>query len=335
MDNSRLTFLFYRYINQRCTNAEKTEFLNFVSDPRYDNRIQELIDQLWLEAGDVRMPPDHSELMLRHIVGDENVAAVADKASGSWPWLRIAASLLLLALCGSAAFYLGTNLTFDESAAVPVESYPVQQPRYVKLPDGSSVILNEGSHLEYGDFFNGATRQVSLAGEAFFDITHDSERQFIVHTGKLMTTVLGTAFNIRAYPDQSDIIVTVTRGKVKVSDDKKVLGIINPHQQITFNRLHESADQKVVDSHRVIAWMEKDIFFDDITIADAVEQLQKRFGVAITFANEKITTCRFTATFVKGEDLEQILQILCDFNNATLTGNTSGGFIIQGGECPL
>jgi len=334
MDSSRLTFLFYRYINQTCTNEEESEFLSYVNDSRHDKHLKDLLDKLWTEVDNINIPADRSELMLQHILAPDIMVPGAGHSGGSLLWLRIAASLLLITLCGGAFFYLRGNGIVDESAALEIESYHHEQPRYVKLPDGSSVILNEGSHLEYGDPFDGKSRQVSLVGEAFFDIAHDAERPFVVHTGKLMTTVLGTAFNIRAYPDQSDIVVTVTRGKVKVSDDKKVLGIINPHQQITFNRLREYADQKVVDSHTVTAWMEKDIFFDDITMGDAIEQLQKRFGVAITLANEKITTCRFTAAFVKGEDLAQILQIVCDFNNATLSKDASG-FIIQGGECPL
>jgi transmembrane sensor len=336
MDSSRLTFLFYRYINKSCTNAEKTEFLNYVSDSHHDLRLTELLDKLWMEAGQVKMPRDRSEVMLQHVLEcDGSPMLTAGRDHRPLWWARVAASLLLVALCGSLLFYLKGNDTLDQLPTPARESYQPMEPRYIKLPDGSSVILNEGSHLQYPASFNDATRQVSLTGEAFFDIAHDPKRPFVVHTGKLMTTVLGTAFNIKAYPDQSDIVVTVTRGKVKVSDDKKVLGIINPHQQITFNRMHEYADQKVVDSHSVTAWMEKDIFFDDITIGDAIDQLQKRFGVAIIPANENIMSCKFTATFVKGEDLEQILQILCDFNNATLLQNDSGGFMIQGGECPL
>ena len=335
MDNPRLTLLFYRYVNKTCTKAEKAEFLNFVSNSHHDLRLKELMERLWMEGGQVNMPPDRSELILQHVLGPNSDSELTNRQNRSFRWIQIAASLLIAALCGGSLFYIRGIKSLEQSPTAVLEPNRSEEPQYIKLADGSSVILNAGRHLQYPASFDDATRQVFLTGEAFFDIAHDSERPFVVHTGKLMTTVLGTAFNIKAYPDQSDIVVTVTRGKVKVSDDKKVLGIINPHQQITFNRLREYADQRVVDSHSVIAWMEKDIFFDDVTIGDAIEQLQKRFGVAIMLSNEKITSCRLTATFVKGEDLEQILRILCDFNNATLLDNGSGGFVVQGGECPL
>jgi hypothetical protein len=80
--------------------------------------------------------------------------------------------------------------------------------------------------------------------------------------------------------------------------------------------------------------MEKDIFFDDITFGQAIDQLERRFGSSIKMENAPMLGCRFTATFVKGEDLRQILTILCEFNNATLKENRSGGFVIEGGECP-
>ena len=197
------------------------------------------------------------------------------------------------------------------------------------------MVLNGASKLEFPESFSHGVREVTLTGEAYFDITHDPMRPFVVHTGKVRTTVLGTAFNIKAYPEQSDITVTVTRGKVKVSDDKQVFGIVNPDQQITFNKNREVTEQKAVDSHEVTAWMEKDIYFDDITIDHAVAQLEKRFDVSITLTNSKINDCKFTATFVRGEDLEQILRILCDFNNATLVANGNNSFEIQGGICPL
>ena len=125
------------------------------------------------------------------------------------------------------------------------------------------------------------------------------------------------------------------KGKVKVSDDKKIFAIVNPAQQITFDRNRDYAEQNPIDSRQVTSWVEKDIFFDDITMANAVDQLEKRFDISIHIGNEGIKDCRFTATFVKGEDLAQILRILCDFNNATLKEDGLGGFIIQGGECSL
>src|SRR5688572_8298430 len=106
-------------------------------------------------------------------------------------------------------------------------------PQFLRLPDGSTVLLNEGSKLEYPITFSGDTREVFLQGEGYFDIQHNPSKPFVVKTANVTTTVLGTAFNVKAFPSEKHITVTVTRGKVKVSKDEKVLGVITHDQQIT------------------------------------------------------------------------------------------------------
>jgi ferric-dicitrate binding protein FerR (iron transport regulator) len=289
------------------------------------------MDGLWQDVSGKKIPDARAEYILNEIL-ERDQSVSFDSHRSYFPWIKIAASLLLIVLFSGVLYYYWYP-SFSENQQI-AESSSAVVPNFIALPDGSTVVLNAGSALDYPMVFSGKAREVSLNGEAYFDIAHDNEHPFIVHTGKLTTTVLGTAFNIRAYADQSDIIVTVTRGKVKVSDDKKVLGIINPDQQITFNRSQEQTEQKVVDVQSVTSWMEKDIYFDDITIGHALVQLEKRFGISIRLSNENIRNCRFTATFVKGEDIGQILRILCDFNNATLVDAGDRRFIIDGGECP-
>jgi ferric-dicitrate binding protein FerR (iron transport regulator) len=85
----------------------------------------------------------------------------------------------------------------------------------INLPDGSKVVLNANSKLEYPPGFSNNTREVYLDGEAYFDIAHDPGKPFIVHTGSISTRVLGTAFNINAYRSQQFVEVTVTRVKWK------------------------------------------------------------------------------------------------------------------------
>lgn len=333
MDSDRLTYLFHRYVHDNCTEPEKAEFLQYVNNPGHEAQLRRLMEPLWQESSDKPIETDQAALMVDRILKQDS-PVISFKRNSYLPLARIAASLALIVLIAGGLYYFsGVSKPFDRRNAS--EQLPPADPRFVELPDGSSVILNEGSSLDYPMSFDGVAREVWLAGEGYFDIAHDPRRPFIVHTGQLSTTVLGTAFNIRAYPDQSDITVTVTRGKVRVSDDRTILGIINPDQQITFDKTRAHVEKKAVDVHSVTSWMEKDIFFDDLSIGQALHQLEKRFTVSIELANEDIMSCRFTATFVKGEDIEQILRILCDFNNATLHVKNNKSFVIEGGECPV
>lgn len=334
MDDARLVYLFHRFTNNDCTEAEEAEFMDAIQQPRHEVHLKNLMDQLWRESKGESLNPDQSQSIISAILQRGGKTVRLQKHSAYFSLGKIAACLAFIIICSGAAFFY-FNHEISPVAKNSTAALDMRQPGFIKLPDGSTVVLNAGSKLDFPESFAGDAREVTLTGEGYFDITHDSMRPFVVHTGKVRTTVLGTAFNIKAYPEQSDITVTVTRGKVKVSDDKQVFGIVNPDQQITFNKNREVTEQKAVDSHEVTAWMEKDIYFDDVTIDQAVAQLEKRFGVSIVLNNSGINNCKFTATFVKGEDIEQILRVLCDFNNATLTANGKNIFEIQGGMCPL
>ena len=334
MDCARLTYLFHRYVNRECTLAEEAEFFEIVKDARHRDELEKLMGELWVDVPETSLDVTRSQDILQKILVQDRQAIPFLKRGFSLPARRIAASLAFITVCTAATLFYIDNSNISKGDMIgAIEERP--RPGVIQLPDGSTVILNAGSTLEYPQAFDGDVREVTLRGEGFFDIQHDVEKPFVVHTGKVKTTVLGTAFNIRAYPYQSDITVTVKRGKVRVSDDKQIFGIVNPDQQITFNKNQELVQQKAVDSHEVISWVERDIYFEDITIGQAVNQLEKRFGVTINLKNHDIDNCKFTATFVREEDIEQILRILCDFNNATLLKKGSKEFEIYGGECPL
>lgn len=330
MDNVRLTFLFYRYVNKTCSETERRELLNLLSQPENETQVKILMEELWNDLPHRQLSSDASERLLERVLLKEE----SDTSSPRFFLLRrIAASVLITLLSIGGIYYF---VTLDaRSDYVVQKSTPDQAlPAFVKLSDGSTVVLNAGSKLDYPESFAGNVREVSLEGEGYFDITPDALRPFVVHTGRIKTTVLGTAFNIRAYPKQENVTVTVKRGKVQVSDEQNVIGIINPNQQITFNTHYRNAEQTTVNTDEATQWMERDIFFDDITLGHAIDQLEKRFELSIDVENERLANCRFTGTFVKGEDLKQILTILCEFNNATLKEKPSGGFVIEGGECP-
>jgi len=209
----------------------------------------------------------------------------------------------------------------------------MHQQKKITLPDGSEVWANASSELKYPAIFNGKTREVYLSGEAYFDIAHDASKPFIIHTGTITTTVLGTAFNIKEDKAGQTIKVTVTRGKVRVDNGTKQLGILTPNQQISFNVLNSVATQTEVDASEAIAWQQKDMHFDDISFAEAAAQLEQRFHVTIHFSNDTIRKCRFTGTALEGEKLEKILKVICAFNNATYQTKADGSIIIDGTGC--
>lgn len=336
MNRARLTFLFQKYADKSCSQEEYAEFMNFINTESSTEELDFLLSLEWEHgfADQILDRQKADEIFSQVVISDQTKGK---RFSLKFSWAAAAAIVILgLLIIFSQRYWRPKQL--QETAVLKGEHKPVEQitstdeHRQIRLPDGSIVVLNRKSTLTFSGGFSDQKREVTLKGEGYFDIKHDASRPFIVHTGKIKTTVLGTAFNIRAYDQDQRVIVSVTRGKVMVQDEHKTLGILVPDQQIVFNKVQNNAVLAKVQSKHVVEWQEKDLFFDDVTMLEAAEVLSKRFNVKISFVNEDTKSCHFTATFLKGEKLDEILQIITAFNHAEYKLK-SGEILISGKGC--
>ncbi|SDL56159.1 FecR family protein [Pedobacter antarcticus] len=263
----------------------------------------------------------------------QNSPQVIPLASRKYLWYKIAGVAAVLIV--SFSLYLGWPLLENQilSGSLASISIPEHQQKQITLADGTTVWLNAGAELRYPKVFNEDSREVYLSGEAYFDVQHDAAKPFLIHTGDVVTRVLGTAFNIKEDKKKHTLEVTVTRGKVSVADDGKLLSILTANQQISLDLLSRKAAEKTVDARSVIAWQENDMLFDDVTFAEAATQLEQHFHVKITFKNDKLKDCRFSGTALKGDKLDDILDVICGFNNSTWQKSSRNHIIINGEGC--
>lgn len=240
---------------------------------------------------------------------------------------RVAAAAIFIAVCFSAFFYW-YNQPIKEQAGQRI-AHQVVENQKIYLPDGSTAVVKAGSKLHYPSSFDSAnTRDIYLEGEAFFDIRHNVSKPFIVHSGEISTTVLGTSFNIKAFPADKNITITVIRGKVKVSNRNKVVGTITRNQQITYNKQNGHATHAVVPVEPYMDWQKQNLLLDNVTVGEATELLEQRFDVSIVFTSEKVKSKRFTTTLIKDETLEQALKLICEFNDAVYRYDASNSSLI-------
>jgi ferric-dicitrate binding protein FerR (iron transport regulator) len=244
-----------------------------------------------------------------------------------WRWSAAVAAAILI---GFFMLFYNANQADIQLAILKT---PVSVQKAITLADGSRVNINAGSELKYPQAFNGKTREVFLSGEGYFDIHHDAAKPFIIHTGKTVTTVLGTAFNIKEDKLNHTVVVTVTRGKVSVANGDHFLGVITPDQQLSFNTNDGHASKLYVDATKVIAWQKANLQFDDVTLEAAAKQLEQQFNVKITFANDRLKRCRFTGASPAGDNLHTVLTAICGFNNASFQINKDGTVLISGEGC--
>ena len=235
-----------------------------------------------------------------------------------------AAAVIVFAMLSTIYFFTGNSVKKVNEPAEKNIVLENKKNKVILLPDGSTVILSYGSKLNYPSTFDGLhTREVYLEGQAFFDIKHNESRPFIVHTGTLLTKVLGTAFNIKAFPGEDDITVTVKRGRVSVNEKDKLLGIITPNQQITYAKSKVKSLTGTVKNESYLEWKLEDLLIDNLTISEAAKLIEDRYSVKIAINDPEIESLRFTTTFSKDETLDQTLGSICVFNGLNYTYNKS------------
>jgi ferric-dicitrate binding protein FerR (iron transport regulator) len=229
--------------------------------------------------------------------------------------IGISAAAILLVLFSVRLFFFPGVQVKEKSVAILASIN--NENHVITLPDGSMVMLDSGSKLNYPASFDGlGKREVYLDGQAYFDIKHMASSPFVVHAGKVNVMVLGTTFNVKAFPRETEITITVKKGKVQVNDQSKTLGTIIPREQIVYNKENEHSIQKTVNTDEYMNWKEQDLLFDNLTVSEAASLLEDRFGVKIFIRDNAVRSERFTATFPKTESLDQALKSICEFNGA-------------------
>ena len=195
------------------------------------------------------------------------------------------------------------------------------------LPDGSIVWLNAGSKITYGSSFGTLNRNIQLTGEAFFDVKKTSI-PFIIHTGTVQIKVLGTAFNVKAYPTEQTIVTSLIRGRVEVSMDKRpeTKIILNPNEKLVLmNETIARQSQDKIPTEPIVAirplthtkdsiiletsWKDNKLTFQDEAFEDLARDMERWYGVSISFANTDLKNSRFTGVFEK-ESIQQALEAL-------------------------
>ncbi|HTI07228.1 MAG TPA: FecR domain-containing protein [Puia sp.] len=345
---ANLQQLFSKYLQRRCTPEEVEELITLLQRADAEESLNGPMLALWEQLKDdkTQYPVDWDKMygVLRRT--EEDLLSLHQRRARPFHrrlplfrngWHRVAAVLVLLMMVSAAYWALTGNNRKHPHQPVGAKGVDgilsaLNKKQIIHLPDGSTVILNADSKLDYPASFAGKYREVYLSGEGYFDIVHHARMPFLVHTGKLTTRVLGTAFNIKAYPGDEAIEVTVTHGKVQVEKENKNMGMLTADQQISFSKRTEEVVQQKVDTKLVTAWKPEEIRLDDITMEEAAARIEKQYKVLIEFANPAIKACRVTATFYEDDLLNEILTVVCGVSQSTFTVHDNT-IVIDGKGC--
>jgi ferric-dicitrate binding protein FerR (iron transport regulator) len=337
MPENRLSYLLKRHLSRQISSGESEELAALIGQLD-DEQLNAALQLCWNEYEVTKMLDEQK--------GADILSAIFLASPAATPvhrihflrrrWVRFAAaSVIIIFIAGTITWRLyRNNMTGPVQNMVVATNASKAYIRNLTLPDGSTVVLQAGSTLDFPAAFNGNTREVSLSGEAYFDIERDATKPFIIHTGKISTTVLGTAFNIKAYPGQHNIVVSVTRGKVKVEDEQKLLAVLTPDQQLNYQSENAMASERKVDANTLVTdWTKQDMVFDESSFTTVAEVLSKRYGVTIRFNNDDLQHCPIHASFKGTEKLENVLNIVCKVQEATYEMKDDKTILISGRGC--
>lgn len=184
------------------------------------------------------------------------------------------------------------------------------------LEDGSEILLNSGSVIKYPKHFDKNKREVYLEGEAFFKVTHNAAKPFIVNTGKIKTTVLGTSFNIRAYPEIDQIKVTVATGKVGVAATGKTLSLLYPNQQINYHTQTESYEITKTDAKLATSWQVGEVRLDGVSFQELSLIIQNTWGLILETKSNRLETANYKTTFNTNNKIEDVMRVISKITDA-------------------
>jgi len=214
------------------------------------------------------------------------------------------AAMLILTFALPFSYYLGRN-THSTNNSMTTIACAYGDKSSVELPDGSHVWLNSGSKLSFNSDF-GKGRDVELEGEAFFEVAKDKHRPFHVKTTDITIEVLGTKFNLKAYPDEKAVSTTLVEGSVKIAS-KYQQQVMTPDQKLTFDKdSREMTVQKIADTSVETDWKDGRFVFRNETLAELKPRLERWFDVDIVFGDEHVKNRRFTGVLGRESILEAV-----------------------------
>jgi len=308
MSPQEIDEILQRYLKDECTGKEK-------------ELVEEWFDAIGKDSGELDVP---TQLAVRKKLWSKLVGSADYKQDNYWRIGRIAAALLFLAV---STFLLINYYSSTENNKASASANSANMLRFVnsgnalqriELKDGSVISLQPGGEVNFPKMFYDK-REVYLSGEAFFEVSKDVTRPFLVYANEVTTKVLGTSFLIKAYKQEKEIVVTVKTGKVSVytqsSNNKHEAQeeiMLTPNQQVIYNRNENLTVKKLVDDPQIIVQQPSlKASYTNAPVIEIFHALEKIYGIDIQYDANALSGCTLTYTDIAEEGLYEQIEIIC------------------------
>ena len=250
--------------------------------------------------------------------------AIVPKRKGipnKWLYTGVAASLLICVFL----FFGNQSRQASPVSQLPVTTASSQtgSRKKVLLPDGSEVLLNSNSSVSWNAAFNENDRQIILTGSAFFKVAKNPQKPFVVHSGTLSTTALGTAFYIEQLPSANNIQVSLLEGKINVEqagNDHR--NIVYPGEEISYNISSRLLQKQKFDRTALQNWLNGDLSFTNTKLKDILTEISFWYNINIQLQNTSLADKPVTGSY-KEAPLDDVLKVMSFSLGFTYTTNGS------------
>jgi ferric-dicitrate binding protein FerR (iron transport regulator) len=305
---SKTDQIIQRFFENEQPEAVQRTFFRWLNHPLYSSEKEKSLQAQW-DSIDVAAD-DSTARSYEQVAARLGFSQRKTVRSITIRLMRIAAMFLLPLLSVALTYWYMQNQPVDEWAIVEC-FVPDGEIREIRLPDQSTVLINSGTTLFYPEHFNGKIRSVYLNGEAKFTVTPDKTKPFIVKTNDMDIQALGTVFDVSSYSENSHTTAALVEGKIKV-DLKASEGsfVLNPNEQVIFNKETRTAERKPARIDYVLAWEHGQMVFQSASLATVIREIERHYQVKVYLNSTKLNDKKLTMKFLSDESLEDVLSVL-------------------------
>ncbi len=290
---------------------QKEEVLSSIKEDLESENLYRKAKITWaLMASTQKMPDYEIEKSYGNI--HARISSQANQRSIFFKYFKYAAVVFAMVGMSATMFYMGRqNTGFTHALKYTSVVADKGQVSKVILPDSSVVWLNSGTTLSYNSSYSQNNRDLSLSGEAFLEVRKNTQLPLVVTSGKLMVKVLGTRFDVKAYPDDKEIKVLLESGKVELlhTSDKSFRYKIDPGQMASFDQQSNKMNICTTNVQVFSGWKKGELNFVDTPMSEVLKSLKRKFDVVFEVNSSKVYRSVFNANF-KNESLKEILDYI-------------------------
>ncbi len=313
LENPNIDQVLLNYLEGRSTTDEIETLRNWMNDSEDHKAIFESTKLYW-ENSHLKIQSSNLDDVFEKLKARQNqnlseqmLGIQTKRIVRKLNWYKVAAVFVVFFTIAGMIYYLNVaDYQIEEISVVQkiVKENPKGQKLTTYLPDGSKVILNSQSRIEYGSTYNDTERLIELEGEAFFEVKRDSSKPFMVVAKGVTTTALGTSFNVNCVHEQN-VEVTLVSGKVSVYKRSDHSMILNPGYFAAVSHEGEIEVAKF-DYLEKVGWKDGVLAFKDNTLSEIIVKLEDWYGVEFITIGKMEHEFHYTGTY-KNESLEEVL----------------------------